>query len=143
MTRQVLILVPLLAASLGFAPLPFPRPPKKTPARAAVEELMGKWHNPAQPSVVVDITPTEYAFINSGVRNNVYKLTLDTSAAPFKFDIRKAGANFVGIWKIEGDKLSVRYASERVGAVDGGRPTAFNDGGTVETYFRMGAAKKP
>lgn len=126
-------------AALAFAPLPFPRPPKKKPGMAAIEALMGHWHNPGSPSVVVDISPTEYAFINSGRRDNVYNLVLDASKTPFKFDIQKPDGTrrFVGIWKVEGDKLTVRYASANKGVADEGRPTTFDGVGSfTETYSR-------
>ena len=133
----------LAMASLGFAPLPFPRPPKQTPARAAAESLMGDWHNPSNPTVVVNITPAEFAYVNSGSRNNIYNLTLDLSKPPFKYDIRRGGANFVGIWKIEGDKLTLLYVSEQNRNPDGGRPVSFEAPGNREIYFRMGARKRP
>jgi hypothetical protein len=136
------MLLLVVMASLGFAPAPFPKPPKPMRGAAAIKNLMGDWHNPASPSVVVNITPTEFAYVNSGVRNNVYKLTLDATVSPHKYDIRKSGANFVGIWKIEGDKLTLRYVGERRGAVDGGRPTRFEDTGHLEIYYRVGAGKK-
>jgi hypothetical protein len=137
-----LALLLLAAASLGFAPVPFVvRPVKKTPEMAARESLLGHWHNPASPSVVVDITPTELAYINSGVRNNVYRMTLDVTKVPFKYDCRKPGANFVGLWKIEGDKLTLYYNGERAGVADGGRPTSFTAGGMAEVYYRVKARK--
>ena len=131
----------LAASSLGFAPLPFPRPPKKTPGTAAAESLLGNWHNPANPSVVVNITSREFAYVNSGSRNNVYVLTIDLGSPLFKYDIRRGGANYVGIWKIEGDKLTLLYNVERVGQPDGGRPLSFDAPGNREIYFRMGARK--
>jgi uncharacterized protein (TIGR03067 family) len=127
----------LAAATSGFAPAPFLPPPKKAAAKAEVDALMGDWHNPAIRSVVVNITPTEFAFINSGRRDNVYKLTLDVTKAPFKFDIRQPMRNFVGIWKVEGDKLTIRYNSERPGLPDGGRPTSFEAPGNQEVYSRV------
>lgn len=137
---QALLLV-VAAASLGFAPAPLPRPP-----RPPVESLMGDWHNPARPSVVVNITPTEFAYVHSGARDNVYKLTLDVRSVPYKYDIRKPGSNIVGIWKIEGDKLTLQYHKERAAASDGGRPSSFKDvkdAGYREVYYRVGARKKP
>ena len=87
--------------------------------------------------MVVNITPTEFAYVNSGARNNVYQLTLDANALHHRYDIRKPGANFVGIWKLEGDKLTLLYNGENVGLADGGRPAAFEAGGHREIYFRM------
>lgn len=131
----------LAAAALGFAPAPFlVKPPRINPARSAIEALMGDWHNPAQPSVVVNITPTEFAYVNSGARNNVYNLTLDVTKTPFKYDIRRGGANFVGIWKIEGDKLTLHYLSEQRGLPDSGRPKSF-ESPITEVYVRKDPKK--
>jgi hypothetical protein len=138
----VIALLLAATATSGFAPAPFLPPPKKASVKTAVDALMGDWHNPMQPSVVVNITPTEFAYVNSGARNNVYKLTLDVAAVPFKYDIRRGGANFVGIWKIEGDKLTLRYNAEQPGVANGGRPASFEAMvGHQEIYFRVGAKK--
>jgi uncharacterized protein (TIGR03067 family) len=132
----------LALQALAFAPAPFlVKPQKLTPAERVVQALFGDWHNPAQPSVVVNITPTEFAYVNSGVRNNVYKLTLDVTVTPYRYDIRREGANYVGIWKLEGDKLTVHYNGEQPMQPGQGRPTAFGVNGITEVYYRKGPGK--
>jgi hypothetical protein len=137
MVRPILCGLALLAAvvSLGFAPAPFPN--KKKPNVRPAEALYGDWHNPKQPSVVVSISPTEFAYINSGRRNNVYKLTLDVKKEPMWYDIRQGPRAFVGLIKVEGDTLTVKYNIEQKGAARDGRPLSFAGPGNVEVYYRV------
>jgi hypothetical protein len=123
-----------VAASLGFAPAPLPKAPK---IPAGVKALYGDWHNPSQPTVVVSISATEFAYVNSGFRNNVYKLTLDAKKKPMWYDIRKPGANFVGLIKVEGDTLTVLYNLENTALAGGGRPVSFDSPGHREVYYRV------
>jgi hypothetical protein len=137
MVRPILCGLALLAAvaSLGFAPAPFPKK-NKADARYA-EALYGDWHNPKQPRVVVSISATEFAYINSGVRNNVYRLTLDVKKNPMWYDIRQGSRAFVGLIKVEGDTLTVKYNIEQKGVARGGRPMSFDGPGHVEVYYRV------
>jgi uncharacterized protein (TIGR03067 family) len=136
MIRSALRGLVLIAAtaSLGFAPAPLPKAPK---VADAVKALYGDWHNPSQPTVVVSINETEFAYVNSGLRNNVYKLTLDATKKPMWYDIRKPGANFVGLIKVEGDTLTVLYNSEDTGIPGGRRPANFDSAGHREIYYRV------
>ncbi len=130
----------LAAAALGFAPAPFlVKPPWKPPARP-LEALMGDWQDPSRPLTVVSITPKEFTYRRSDGQNIVYNLTLDVSQSPFRYDIRLGVANFVGIWKIEGDKLTLHYLSEQRGLPDSGRPKSF-ESPITEVYVRKDPKK--
>jgi uncharacterized protein (TIGR03067 family) len=132
MFRPALACLVLLAAVMSLASAPAPLPKK-----SKAETLFGDWHNPRTPSVVVSISKTEFAYINSGARNNVYQLTLDMKKKPMWYDIRRGTLAFVGIIKVEKDTLTVRYNSEQKGVAGGGRPTSFTAPGHEEVYYRV------
>jgi uncharacterized protein (TIGR03067 family) len=85
------------------------------------------------------ITPTRMTFL-SGAKCD-YELQIDHAARPKKFDIRGVSGNsasgnvFKGIYRVEGDTLTVCYAS------GDNRPLDFNRGGITQVYKRTAMKK--
>jgi uncharacterized protein (TIGR03067 family) len=116
--------------SLGFAPAPFPRPERRPPVE--VESLVGEWKGPNQ----LIVTSERMDFNTNG-----YRVTFDRRVRPAAFDLKGvegtggAGRNFAGIYRLEGDTLTICY-----NAGDGPRPMAFEGPGKgmfTEVYTRV------
>lgn len=129
MIRRSLILV--AALSLGFAPAPVYRPkPETMPDHWKI--LVGTWESdPPVKGDTVEISPGRMTYNQT----RAYALTLNPDARPAGYDIKgmagpAAGAAFTGIYKVEGDTLTLCYntVTER-------RPVAFGQGIT-EVYKR-------
>ncbi len=122
------------ALSLAFAPAPLPKPlkPPKVP------DWFGTWDQVGHPSVTFEITATHMTYHNAGGSPNAYFLTFDANKSPKTYDVsRQPGTvSFVGIWKVEGDTLTICYQG-----AGSSRPTAFGApggraSGHVETFTR-------
>jgi uncharacterized protein (TIGR03067 family) len=111
--------IPLLAVvSLAFAPVPPPKPPRAD-KRAA--ELIGEWEGPH----LLVITKGRAAYHHGG-DPRVYELRVDPSGKPPAYDMRGtgrvAGRVLRGIYRVEGDTLTLCYHSagrERPAAFEG------------------------
>lgn len=127
MRRSVALL--LAASSLAFAPAPFSRPERRA---AAVNELIGEWAHPGSPNqayLVITHDRIEY-----GSPVNVYALKVDLRALPRTYDITgvspgNQNAEFRGIYKVEGDRLTLNYNSGTTN-----RPTSFEQNGRGQSY---------
>ena len=125
--------VPLLLVVLtvAFAPAPLPRAERR-PGGNGFGEIEGHWEWSGTP---LHITPNR--FTHSADYD--YEMKIDTSVRPFTFDLRgigrsNGGRDFTGIYKVEGDNLTLSYNSGK-----GNRPTSF-DGpgkGIVQVYKRV------
>ena len=131
MRRSVPILFVVLA--LGFAPAPFPRAERKG---KAVNEMIGMWSGGSQ----LEITHDRMNY-NPGSGSYSYALRIDPGTRPARYDIkgvaegRKVGREFNGIYRVEGDTLTLCYNS---GSQN--RPTSFDGpgkGSFTEVYKRV------
>ena len=123
--RQVLLLVVVLL--IGFAPAPFPRPARTKPKVG--NDMVGYWGPNGQLMVTEDVM---FYYPPGG---NEYVLKVNANASPKTYDItgkpggNAAGREYVGIYKIEGDTLTLCYVGGKTG-----RPTSFQNQGITEVY---------
>jgi uncharacterized protein (TIGR03067 family) len=127
--RRCALLLVLALSSLAFAPAPLPRPPKK----AAEPSWLGEWLQNNSPRVTLEVTPTSLTYHNAGGPPSAYGLTFDDKKAPKTYDLLRGGnVAFVGIYKVEGDTLTLCYRG-----VGQPRPTSFDKGGgTIEIFTK-------
>jgi uncharacterized protein (TIGR03067 family) len=126
--RTVLVL--LVALSLAFAPAPFPRSARK-PAGPTME---GAWRNENNHAITLTVTSDTMHFGHSqAAPERPYNLTFNASTNPKRFAITHAGgAAFVGIYRINGDVLTLHYRPAHRPY-----PTSFDEGDVFrEVYVR-------
>jgi uncharacterized protein (TIGR03067 family) len=130
MWRGCLVLSFVVLAA-GFAPAPLPRHERRDSRPG--NDMVGSWTDGSG-----DLRITHDRFNHNG---HVYELRVNTTVRPKTHDLRgiaggkAAGREYTGIYKIEGDKLTVSYNSGRTP-----RPTAFAGPGVgqfVEVYTRV------
>lgn len=126
--RRAVPLLLLAVAAMAFAPAPFARPPRK---KEPPPSLLGKWDQVNNPTVLLVLTPTTLEYHNRGSNINAYEMTFDPKVVPPTYDIQKPNGQlrFSGIWKVEGDKLTLYYRSGTV------RPASFEDGNGFREEF--------
>jgi uncharacterized protein (TIGR03067 family) len=128
--RPLLLLVVL---SAGFAPAPLPRADRRP---KPPHEMVGLWTGGGGDLLITADRMT----YNPGPERYEYALTVNPNTSPPSYDIlgvvqnRNAGWQFSGIYRVQGDTLTLCYDSGK-----GTRPASF-DGqgrrGIVETYKR-------
>jgi uncharacterized protein (TIGR03067 family) len=126
--RRICLLLPFVMLLVGFAPAPFPRAERRT--EPIVNDLLGKWEG-------IVVTHDRMTFCPS----YDYALKVDPRANPKTYDLVGVGTanqgwEFRGIYKIEGDKLTLTYNRGT-----GARPTSFETdqgrGAYTEVYLRQ------
>jgi len=130
------IALPLLLAlsSLAFAPAPLPKP--KRQARQAGPSMEGLWRRPHNGGTV-RITAATWTNNPEMGRAPDFDVTTDPRASPATFDMslhRAPNLYLLGIYKVEGDTLTIHYRH-----ANRGRPAAFDDmaqGAATEVFTR-------
>ncbi len=141
----------LLAAalSLGFAPVPFPKPPKPDANGAETKKLQGTWMkvrslpagNGEGQSVLV-ISGKQMHYSLNGDMVGEYAFTLDAHKKPKVLDFKGTGGainglEYRGIYRLEKDTLTISYVRgsnvrERPGDFEGTK-----EGAIVSVYQRQ------
>jgi uncharacterized protein (TIGR03067 family) len=118
--RPLLLSVALLSAA--FAPAPLLRPERR-PSADPCAAMRGDWDT-------IRVTADRMiCFSRSGTDRYVYALTVDASVRPARFTLTGVdgavrGRKYCGIWRVEGDTLTLCYNAGR-----DGYPTAFEGPG--------------
>jgi uncharacterized protein (TIGR03067 family) len=129
--RRVLPL--LIVLCLAFAPAPLPKPSRGKPR----PEIVGLWRSKYDLLVTAD----RLTYNPGSPQPYAYDLRLDEAARPRAFSTRiPPGSRFegngaVGIYKVEGDTLTISYSPDFMS-----RPTAFSGPGRgmhTEVYKRV------
>lgn len=131
--RRCVLMVLLATAAMAFAPAPWPRPRR---AAKAVARMEGTWQGESR----ILITSTHLTY-HPNTTPIAYTLAIDTSVTPHAYDIRTKdkldGWDYQGIWRVEGDTLTICYNHTSRGV---GRPTGFEGPGKgvfTEVYKRV------
>src|SRR4051812_41349847 len=122
--RRFALPLALALLSLAFAPAPFPREDRRNRGGPGME---GTWHGFQR----LEVTQTRLTYW-AGNNNATYELRVDRTARPATYDVNEFGTGsrkFLGIYKVEGDTLTICYREP-----EKGRPTTFDGGGYLEVF---------
>jgi uncharacterized protein (TIGR03067 family) len=102
-----LLLVPLLLLSLGFAPVPFPKPPKAKPVDADLMALQGAWLETNRSQVVYVFAGKKVTVTQSGTLCSNWVMSLDTAKTPKAMDLAGVLGTIPYKYRLEGDTLTL------------------------------------
>jgi uncharacterized protein (TIGR03067 family) len=124
MRRRLLPLLALvvLLLSLAFAPAPLPRAPRRGKADPGME---GVWYGFQR----LEVTPARLTYFSVNA-SAAYELRMDRAARTYDIVEITGNRRFLGIYKVEGDKLTICYREP-----EKGRPTTF-EGPYLEVFDR-------
>src|SRR3954451_17043318 len=104
MRRRLALSLLLAVAALAFAPAPLPRRGRPADPAPAMD---GLWRGPNEMRVTAD------RVVFDGDPGFTYALSFDRAAGPAAYDVLSATSvepQFVGIYKVEGDTLTVTFS---------------------------------
>lgn len=114
--------------SMAFAPAPLPHRPTRKPPEP---QIQGSWKQVGVPTVTLVVTHDSLTYVNSDRAPSPYGARFDPSRRPMTYDLLNGQrVSFVGIYKIEGDRLTVSYRSATQS-----RPTSFEEASTHKEEF--------
>jgi uncharacterized protein (TIGR03067 family) len=127
MNPRLLLLAVLLC--LGFAPAPFLEKPRK---RTPLGELQGSWFDKS--GLEARVVGDTFVYYRNGVASVSYTISINPTASPREYDVKGTGKwtsmNFTGIYKIEGDTLTMCSVTR-----GGTRPKIFAAAGGAGLYI--------
>jgi uncharacterized protein (TIGR03067 family) len=128
MRRRATLLLSAVLLSLAFAPAPLPRPVRKPPD----PPIQGSWDQVGSPTVTLVVTNDSLTYVNKDRAPSAYGFRCDPRSSPPTYDLLRSGRSaFIGIYRIEGETLTLYYRSARQA-----RPTSFDDPGAIRETFR-------
>src|SRR5262245_40517968 len=129
MRPRLFLSMAVLAVCLGFAPAPIPK--KERPTSASIEGLWRSEPGPKEVPYLLKVTATHMTYWAGAGNETVVELTVDSKANPPSYKITNGNGFLYGIYRVQGDRLTLCYSKSV-------RPTAFHGRDQfLEVYTRV------